>query len=121
MKEKTIALVGVSENPEKYGFKIFKDLIAEGVNISGINPNGRAILGKKIYRSLKDLVELPDLVITVAPPNITEKIVEECYQLGVKEIWMQPGSESDAAIQKARKYGIAAIHHACIMVQNGLW
>lgn len=120
-KEKNIALVGVSSKEEKFGFKIFRDLLKHGFKVQGINPSGKEVLGKKIYRSLKELELKPDLVITVVPKEITERIVEECHTLGIKEIWMQPGSESEIAIQKAKSYGINVIYNRCFMLENKLW
>jgi uncharacterized protein len=119
-KEKIIAIVGVSESPGKYGYKIFNDLLKEGYNIFGINPKGNNILGQTIYPNLSELPYKPDLVITVVPPAITEIIIEECKSMGIKTIWMQPGSESQEAINKAKGYGIDTIQ-ACFMVMNGIW
>lgn len=121
MIEKSIAIIGVSDDPNKYGYKIFKDLLEAGVLATGINPKKSLILEHKIYPDLKSLREPPQLVITVVPPKITEKVIEECHELGIKEVWMQPGSESNTAIEKAQKYGIHVTHHACIMTQNGIW
>jgi uncharacterized protein len=121
IKEKKIVVVGVSHKPEKYGYRIFSDLVKAGFNVEGINPTGGEISGKKIYRNLKELSFIPDLIITVVPPVITEKIVDECRELGVSEIWMQPGSESEEAIKKAREHGISVVHNACFMVKQGIW
>ena len=121
LKQKYIAVVGVSHRPEKFGFKIFKDMLEAGYNVKGISVRGGEVLGRKISKSLKELDSVPDLVITVTPPKITERVVEECRELNVKEIWMQPGSESPAAIEKAKKYGINITSNACIMVQKGIW
>jgi len=120
-KDKVIAIVGVSNDPDKYGFKIFNGLLNAGINATGVNPKGSIILGRKVYKSLKTLIELPELVITVTPPEVTEKIVDECHELGIRQIWMQPGSESKTAIEKAKEYGIMETHDACIMHQNGIW
>ena len=121
LRQKNIAIVGVSHKPEKFGFKIFKDMIEAGYHVKGINARGGELLGRKISKSLKELDSVPDLVIIVVPPQITEQIVEECNKLNIKEIWMQPGSESLAAVEKARKYGINTTSNACIMVQKGIW
>lgn len=121
VKKKNIAVVGVSNREDKYGFRIFRDLIAAGFNISGVNPLGGERLGRKIYKSLKEIAPAPDLVITVVPYQITEKIVEECRDLSIKELWMQPGSESQSAVNKAKEYGIAVTHNACFMVDQELW
>lgn len=118
---KRIAVIGVSDNPEKFGFKIFRDLIKSGFNAYGINPRDGEVLDKKIYRNLQELEIIPDLVITVVPSQVTEKIVDECKDMGIKEIWMQPGSESKDAIEKAKRYGISATYNACFMVEHRIW
>ncbi|MFA5410610.1 MAG: CoA-binding protein [Candidatus Omnitrophota bacterium] len=121
IKEKKIAVVGVSHKEEKVSFKIFRDLLAAGFNVKGVNPSDGEVAGKEIYRSLKELGFVPDLVITIVPVQVTERIVDECRELGIKEIWMQPGSESEAAVKKAKAYGISVTYNACFMVQKGLW
>lgn len=121
LKEKAIAVIGVSAREEKFGFKIFRDLIGAGFQVSGVNQRGGEVLGQKIFRNLKDIGKIPDLVITVVSPEVTEKIIEECRELGIKEVWMQPGSDSENAIKKAREYGIQLTYNACFMVQQGIW
>jgi len=120
LKNKMIAVIGVSNDYSKYGHKIFRDLLREKYNVEGINPKGGFVLGKIIYKSLKELNKKPDIVITVVPPQATETIVEECHNLGISHIWMQPGSESQNAINKAREYRIK-VTNACFMVNEGLW
>ncbi len=121
IKKKTIVVVGVSHKEDKFGFKIFKDLLKNGFNVMGVNPTDGEILGEKIYRNLKEIDSPIDLVITVVPSLVTERVVDECKELGIKEIWMQPGSESDLAIEKAEKYGISVVANACFMVEEGIW
>lgn len=115
-----IAVVGVSDDASKYGHKIFRDLLKAGYPVKGVNPKGGFVLGRNIYKSLSELEKKPDLVITVVPPAVTEDTVEECNKLGIKSIWMQPGSESDAAVERADTYGIKTVR-ACFMVQKGVW
>ncbi|MFA5008266.1 MAG: CoA-binding protein [Candidatus Omnitrophota bacterium] len=121
IKKKTIVVVGVSHKENKFGFKIFRDLLKNGFNVLGVNPTDGEIAGSKIHRNLKEINTTIDLVITVVPASVTERIVDECRQLGIKEIWMQPGSESNAAIEKAEKNGISVVHNACFMVEKGIW
>ncbi|MDD2804131.1 MAG: CoA-binding protein [Elusimicrobiales bacterium] len=117
---KLIAVVGVSDDASKYGHKIFRDLLNAGYPVKGVNPKGGFVLGQNVYKSVADIEQRPDLVITVVPPPVTEAVVEECNKLGVKNIWMQPGSDSDLAVQKAREYGIKTTQ-ACFMVLKGVW
>jgi predicted CoA-binding protein len=121
LKKKRIAVVGVSANEEKYGFKIFRDMVQSGYTVYGVNPRGGEVLGRNLFASLRDIVPVPDAVITVVPPAVTEAVVRECAELGIREIWMQPGSESDGAIRAAKEHGIKVTHNACIMVESGMW
>ena len=88
-----IAVVGASRNPEKWGYKILKRLMEiEDIEVYPINPKADEILGLKAYPDLRSLPEVPDMVITVVPPEVTENVVKEALLLGVRIIWMQPGS-----------------------------
>lgn len=115
-----IAVVGVSDDASKFGHRIFRDLLNAGYPVKGVNPKGGFVLGNNIYRNLSELEKRPDLVVTVVHPGVTEQVVEECNKLGVKHIWMQPGSESDAAVERAKEYGIKTTL-ACFMVIKGVW
>ncbi|KAF0125182.1 MAG: CoA-binding domain protein [Elusimicrobia bacterium] len=115
-----IAVVGVSNDASKFGHRIFRDLLKAGYPAEGVNPKGGFVLGRHIHKSLAEMEKKPDLVITVVHPAVTEKVVEECNRLGIKAVWMQPGSESGAATEKAKEYGIKAAT-ACFMVVKGVW
>ncbi|MFH7860321.1 MAG: CoA-binding protein, partial [Candidatus Aenigmatarchaeota archaeon] len=94
-KNNVIAIVGVSRDPEKYGYKVYKDLKEAEYKVYPVNPNASEILGDKCYPNLESLPIKPDVVNIVVPPNITEKIVKECKKLNIKKVWMQPGAESE--------------------------
>lgn len=115
-----IAVVGVSDDASKYGHKIFRDLLNAGYPVKGVNPKGGFVLGHNIYASVSEIENKPDLVITVVHPGVTEDIVEECNRLGIRHIWMQPGSESGRAVEKAKEYGIKTTI-ACFMVVKDVW
>lgn len=117
-KNNVYAVIGVSDNPSKYGHVVFFDLLNAGYKTYGVNPRGGEVRGEKIYPSLDDLPEAPDVVNLVVPPSVTVKVLEKCVKLGVKKAWMQPGAESPEAIQFCRDNGIDVIHDMCIMVQK---
>lgn len=120
-KDKKIAVIGVNENPEKYGYKIFKGLLVEGYGVWAVGVRGGNVAGQNIYKSLAELPVKPDIVITVVPPVGTDKIVGDCINLGIKEIWMQPGSQSPEGIKKAKAAGIKTTERRCFMIECGLW
>ncbi|MCX7648350.1 MAG: CoA-binding protein [Elusimicrobiales bacterium] len=119
-KDKKIAVVGVSENPLKYGYKIFKDLSKSGYEVYGVNPKLKSLDGKNIYPNISSIPLKPEIVILVVPPEISIKIVDECIGLKIEQIWFQPGSESEEAVKKAEQKGIKTTV-ACFMVQNRIW
>lgn len=115
------AVIGVSEDREKYGNKIYRDLRDAGYQVYAINPKLENVEGDRCYASLKDLPETPDVVDLVVPPAVALKVVEDCLALGIQRIWFQPGSESDEAVQKAKDGGMEVVHDACIMIQKQAW
>ncbi|MGB9643350.1 MAG: CoA-binding protein [Candidatus Ratteibacteria bacterium] len=114
-------LLEYQQDQSKMAFKMFEDLLKNGFNVSGVNFKNGIIFKQHIYTSLEEIKPLPDLVITVVRPEITLNIIEQCHNLGIKHLWMQPGSESEQAIKKAQNYGIEVRHGKCFMSENGIW
>ncbi len=116
-----VAVAGASSDKEKWGWKVFNEM-KKHYKTYPVNPFHHHIDGNKCYPSISSLPERPDWVITVTKPEVTEKIVEECSRLGIKNIWMQPGSESRKAINYCLAHNINVIHDACIVMSGGeLW
>ncbi len=110
------AVVGASRDPNRYGYRVLVALRKAGYRAYAVNPNADEVAGERAYPSLKDLPETPDVVDTVVPPAVTERAVVEAASLGIKRVWMQPGSESDEAIRLAEEHGMQVVHHACAML-----
>ncbi len=117
-KHNIFAVVGASRDPKKYGHKVFLDLKANGCRVFAVNPKLDLIEGDKCYPCLSELPRLPDVVITVVPPKINEKIVDQAIKLGIRKIWFQPGSESQGLTEKCLKNGIQTLSKVCIMLEN---
>jgi predicted CoA-binding protein len=117
-KTNIFAVVGASRNPMKYGHKVYKDLRNAGYTVYPVNPSADEILGDKCYASLESLPELPQVVDLVVPPKVTNEIVKECRKLGIRKVWMQPGSESEVAIDFCRENNIAVVYGVCVMVER---
>jgi hypothetical protein len=115
------AVVGASQDPAKYGNRIFRSLVASGYQVYPVNPRGGEIDGTKVYPSLADLPRLPEVVDLVVPPAVTEQVVQEVHRLGLTRVWMQPGSESEAAIAYCHTHGIQVVHDACAMALRRNW
>lgn len=119
-QNKTIVVFGVSQDPAKYGFKIFVTLLQKGYRVYGINPKGGEVNGQALYTSLSEVLDPVDVAIMVIPPAGLLGAVEACKAKGVKEIWFQPGAQEDSAFVMATAAGIKAVN-ACFMAENGLW
>jgi hypothetical protein len=117
-RKNIFAVVGVSRDPAKYGHQVYRDLRSAGYKVYAVNPNASEVLGDRCYPSLEALPVKPDVVNVVVPPGVAEAVVETCKKLGVKKVWMQPGSESEAAINFCRKNGIDVIYGVCVMVER---
>lgn len=117
-KNDIMAVVGVSSDPEKYGNKVFFNLIEKGFKVYAVHPDGGEVEDHKRYPTLFDLPEAPNLVVSVVKPIVTEKIAGECVDLGIKRLWMQPGSESQAAIELCERNNIEVVHGECVMVRT---
>lgn len=119
-KDSLYAVVGASNNPEKYGYKVFKDLKEAGYTVYPVNLKENEILGAHVFHSLKEITKNIDVVITIVPPQVTNTVVREVKELGIKTVWMQPGSENQEAIEYCKENGIECVHGACIMIQRRL-
>jgi predicted CoA-binding protein len=117
-KQNVFAVIGVSRNPAKYGHQVYKDLKEAGYVVYPVNPNIDEVLGDRCYHSLSELPEKTDVVDIVVPPKVTEKIVVECKELGTERVWMQPGSESEYAINFCTQNNIKVVHDVCVMVKR---
>lgn len=117
-KKNIIAVVGASDNREKYGNIIYRDLRDAGYKVIPVNPKAEYVEGDKCYHTLSDVPNKVDVVDTVVPPHITEEIVKECKKLGINKVWMQPGSESENAIIFCKENGINVVYENCIMAQR---
>jgi predicted CoA-binding protein len=108
-RKNVFAVVGVSRDPTKYGHRVYRDLRSAGYKVYAINPNASEILGDRCYPSLEALPVKPDVVDVVVPPRVTEAVVKTCKKLGIKKVWMQPGSESEKAIEFCEKNDIEVV------------
>jgi predicted CoA-binding protein len=115
-KENVIAVVGASSNPGKWGHRMFRHLRKSGFRAFPVNPGTKDIDGERCFPDITSLPEKPDVVITVVRPEVTEQVVKECGRLGVRKVWMQPGSESKKAIDYCRENGIEAVHGSCYVI-----
>jgi predicted CoA-binding protein len=117
---KTIAVVGLSDNPLRPSHMVSSYMQAEGYWIIPVNPNCRSILGEACY---PDLMTIPssvqvDMVNIFRKVEAVPAIVEEAIQRRVQGIWMQEGISHRAAAEKAASAGLWVVMNRCLMVEH---
>ena len=97
------AVVGASRDRAKYGNKVLRAYQQNNLEVFPVNPSADEVEGLRAYPDLASLPVSVDGVSIVTPPEVTQQVVEQAVQLGVKNIWLQPGAESQAAISHAER------------------
>ena len=116
LAQEALAVAGVSRSATGYGYKVWRHLQRKGLRVYPINPNATEIEGETAYASAKALPEPVGGVITVTPPEATMQVVRDCIECGIPRVWMQPGSESPAAIQLAEENGLDVVSGQCMLM-----
>ena len=116
LAQASLALAGVSRGGGKFGNKVLKDLTGKGYEILPVHPAATEIGGVPCSPSLADLPSEVGGLVLVVPPLQTERLVREARDVGITRVWMQPGAESEDAIQFCRDHNIEVIYDECIMM-----
>ena len=113
---KTIAVVGLSSNPEKPSHFVPRYLKDQGYTIIPVNPTAKGeILGQKVYAHLREIPRKVEIVEIFRPSKDVPPIVEEAIAIGAKVIWMQEGIVNNAAAERARAAGLQVVMDRCMM------
>lgn len=114
------AVVGASRDRSKYGNKVLRAYLQNDLPVYAVNPNAEMVEGQVTYPDLASLTQRVHGVSVITPPDITESIVEQAAKLGIKNLWLQPGSESEKVVQLAKRLGLNVIAgNACALVSLG--
>ncbi|MHB1021036.1 MAG: CoA-binding protein [Acidobacteriaceae bacterium] len=117
-KAKTIAVVGLSNNPARSSYGVAERMQSLGYRILPVNPAIESVLGEKSYASLKDLPVKPDVVNVFRAPEFVPQIVDEVIELGIPYLWLQLGVVQDEAAAKAEAAGVKVVMDHCIAVER---
>ncbi len=113
---RNVAVVGISRDPSKEAHIVPRYLMEKGYNIIPVNPFADEILGKKVYKSLKDLDESIDIVDVFRPSEHVYDVVKDAIEHGnVKVIWLQLGIYNKEAIEEATRHGMKVVYNRCMM------
>jgi predicted CoA-binding protein len=122
---RTVAVVGLSRDPDKPSYRVAQYLQSVGYRIIPVNPFVDEVLGEKSYKSLLDVPEAIDIVDIFRPAEAVPSIVEEAIQLksrvgSPKVVWMQLGIVNEEAARQAKAAGFTVVMDRCMMREHKL-
>jgi len=115
---KTIAVVGLSNDPLRPSHGVSAYMQSQGYRIIPVNPQIDSCLGEKAYASLLEVQEKVDIVNIFRRPEFVEEVVDQAIQLKVPAIWMQEDVIDEKAAEKARRAGIFVVMDRCILKEH---
>jgi predicted CoA-binding protein len=117
---KTIAVVGLSNDPSRPSYKVSTYLQSKGYRVVPVNPNSSEVLGEKAYPSLTEAakVEKIDIVDVFRRPEAVPAIVNEVLALKLPALWLQETVVHEEAAEKARQAGMIVVMDRCILKEH---
>jgi predicted CoA-binding protein len=119
-RAKTIAVVGLSDNPMRVSHGVSAYMQSQGYRIIPVNPQIESSLGEQAYASLLEVPEKIDIVNIFRRPQFVEEVIDQALKLKVPAIWMQEDVVHEKAAEKARKAGIFVMMDSCILKEHRL-
>ena len=114
------AVVGASNDMRKYGAKVFSCYRQHDREVYPVNPARETVQGARSHPTLTSIPRKVEAISIITPPDATEEVVEDAHEAGARYLWMQPGAESVAAVDRARELGMEVIAGGpCILVVMG--
>ncbi|MEN3038400.1 MAG: CoA-binding protein [Candidatus Kryptonium sp.] len=117
-KYKTIAIVGLSDRPNRDSYIVAEYLLKNGYKIIPVNPNIDSVFGLKSYPDLLSVPDEVDIVDIFRRSEFVEEIVDQAIQKKAKVIWMQLGVLNEKAARKAQSAGLKVVMNKCIKVEH---
>lgn len=118
LAQQRIAMVGISHDPENFSMKLFEELCRRGYDVVPVNPNTLEVQGRRCYANVQDIETPVEAALLMTSPEVTEKVVEDCAEAGIKLVWMyRAGTKGGAVSQKAvdfcREHGMEVVPGQC--------
>jgi hypothetical protein len=116
---KTVAIIGVSNNREKFGNKAVRAFLQQGYTVYPVNPNEPEVEGLAAYKNIREVPVRPQMISVYVPPAVLLKLLPDIAAKGCDELWINPGAESDEVLAEALRLGLNTIQ-ACSIVGVGV-
>ncbi|MZQ76154.1 MAG: CoA-binding protein [Peptoclostridium sp.] len=117
LEMKKWAVVGVTQDESRYGYKIYKLMKSKGYSVYGVNPKYSEVDGDKVYGSLRELPESIECVDVIVNPGVALRLLDEISELGIKNVWFQPGAYDESVLEKAVGLGLDIVYDYCVYAE----
>jgi predicted CoA-binding protein len=115
---KTVAIVGLSDDPSRVSNQIGRYLHEHGFAITPINPQCAEVFGIASRGSLTELTEAPDLVLVFRRPGFCGEVAKQAVALGAKGLWLQSGITNEEAKAVCAAAGMPFVQDRCFYVEH---
>ncbi|WP_245997958.1 CoA-binding protein [Aquisalibacillus elongatus] len=116
----TIAVVGLSDNPERTSYQISKIMQEQGYRIIPVNPNVHEVLGEKAYDRLQDVEEKIDLINVFRRSEYLYEVAKDAIETDAKVFWAQLGVSDENAYELLKQHDFTVIMDLCIKVVHSV-
>jgi predicted CoA-binding protein len=117
LAQKRIAMVGISRNPRDFSMMLFKELVKRGYDVIPVNPRMAEVEGRRCFARLQQIQPAVDGALLMTSPGVTETVVKDCAEAGIKRVWMYraggTGAVSMQAIAFCQEHGIQVVPGEC--------
>ncbi len=117
---KTIAVVGLSPNPNRTSYMVSEAMQKAGYRIIPVNPVADEVLGEKSYASLKDIPEPVDIVNVFRRSEFLKELAEEFLEIDCPVFWTQLNVVDDEVFERLTELGHTVIMDRCIKVEHAI-
>jgi predicted CoA-binding protein len=111
---RSIAVVGLSPNPQRPSFRVSSAMQSHGYQIVPVRPGVQEVLGEPAYADLENIPFKVDMVNVFRASQHVPAIVESCIAIGLKTLWLQDGVIHEDAVLKARQAGMTVVMNRCV-------
>lgn len=120
MRYRRVAIVGLSDDPDRPSHSVASYLQKQGYEIFPVNPAlaGKSVLGRKVYGSLAELPESPEIVDVFRRSEFMPEVADAAIAAGAKVLWTQLGVRDDAAAEHASAAGLQVVQNRCTAIEH---
>lgn len=113
---RTLAVVGVSRQTQSFANAVYRTLKERGYRVIPVNPFAVRLEGDACYPSVRAVPERVGSALVFLPREQTEAVVQEIVEAGIKNIWLQRGTETTGAVELCRRQGVNVVSGECVMM-----